>query len=154
MKQLVDAVLGRRVTLGRTVTLRLAVRNDIRGVEQVVRETLRFIDEQAAPAQEWRLRFALCLRETIYNAVMHGNQGRRDAQVDVQCDWLPDAARVVLTVRDGGHGFNWRAALAAQDASGRERPRGRGLMILVGMSEGIEVDAGEVRFSLSLPRAR
>jgi len=153
VKQLVDAVLGRRVTLGRAVTLRLAVRNDIRGVEQVVQETLRFLDEQAAPHDEWRLRFALCLRETVYNAVMHGNQNRRDAQIDVQCDWLPHESRVVLTVRDGGHGFDWRAALAAQDARGRDRPRGRGLVILSGMSDNVEVGSGEVRFSLGLPRA-
>ncbi len=153
MKQLVDAILGRRVTLGRTLTLRLTARNDMRGVEQVVRETLKFLDEHARPPEEWRLRFALCLRETVYNAVMHGNQGRRDAEVDVQCDWRPDASRATLTVRDGGRGFDWCAAVAAQDAQGRDRPRGRGLVILAGMSDEVEVHPGEVRFSLSLPRS-
>lgn len=152
MKQIFDAIMGRRVTLGRVVTLRLCARNDLRVVEQVVREVMRFLDEQAHPDEDWQLRFALCLRETVYNAVMHGNEGRRDAAVDIQAEWHPAAGRAVLIVRDGGQGFDWRTALAEQRAGGADRNRGRGLVILAEMTDAVEVGSGEVRFTLSLPK--
>jgi anti-sigma regulatory factor (Ser/Thr protein kinase) len=151
LNTLVDAIMGRRVTLGRVVTLRLAARNDIRVVEQVVREVMRFLDDQARPSDDWQLRFALCLRETVYNAVMHGNQNRRDAAVDIEAQWHPAARRAVLIVRDGGRGFDWKAALESERTQDPDRVRGRGLVILAEMTEQVDVDSGEVRFTLSLP---
>lgn len=153
MKQLVDAIMGRRVTLGRVVTLRLSARSEIKVVEQIVRETVRFLEGQAHPPEDWILRFSLCLRETVYNAVVHGNVGVPNAMVDVAVDYHPDAGRVVIAVRDGGHGFDWRTALAAQQSLGAARPRGRGLVILAEMTDAVEVAAGEVRFTLTVPPA-
>ncbi len=149
-----EAIMGRRVTLGRVLTLRLSARNELGVVEQIVSEVVAFLNDQARPGSSWLLVFNLCLRETIYNAVMHGNRARREAQIDVQVDYHPASGRVDLHVRDDGRGFDWRAALEAQGRQGIDRPRGRGLVILTEMTDEVAISAGEVRFTLTLPRDR
>ncbi len=152
VKQLGDAIRGRRVTLGRIVSLHLSAINDIRVVEQVVQEVTRFLEQQAHPGEAWLLRFCLCLRETVYNAVVHGNRGSKDAAIDVEAAHHPDEARVVIVVRDGGQGFDWKTALETQRGQDPDRARGRGLIILAEMADSVEVRPGEVRFELALPQ--
>jgi len=151
VKPLADAIRGRRVTLGRTVTLHLSARSEIKVVEQIVQEIARFLQQQAEPGEGWMYRFCLCLRETVYNAVMHGNRGSNEAAIDVDAELHPEARRVVIVVRDGGKGFDWKTALAAQREQDPERQRGRGLIILAEMADSVEVHGGEVRFALGLP---
>ena len=153
MKSFIDAIIGRRVALGRVATLHLSARSDLRAVEQVVAEVLRFFEDQAHPDEDWRLRFALCLRETAYNAVMHGNRGRRDAAVEIAAQWRPDSRQAVLIVRDDGQGFDWQTALRDCAAGADDRPGRRGLIILAQMTDQVDVGRGEVRFTLSLPPA-
>jgi anti-sigma regulatory factor (Ser/Thr protein kinase) len=131
----------------------LSARNEIAVVEQIVQEIARFLQQQAGPQEAWMYRFCLCLRETVYNAVMHGNRGSKDAVIDVEAEHHPQARRVVIVVRDGGNGFDWQTALEAQREQDPERPRGRGLIILAEMADSVEVGAGEVRFALALPPA-
>jgi len=149
-----DPIRSRRVTLGRVVALHLSASNDIRVVEQVVQETARFLGQQARPSEAWMLRFCLCLRETVYNAVMHGNRGSRDAAIEIDVEHHGDAGRVVIVVRDGGRGFDWKTALESQRGQDPERQQGRGLIILAEMADSVEVQEGEVRFALALPRDR
>jgi anti-sigma regulatory factor (Ser/Thr protein kinase) len=150
VKSFIDAIIGRRVALGRVATLHLSARSDLRAVEQVVSEVMRFFDELAHPDDDWRLRFALCLRETVYNAVLHGNRDRRDSSVAIEAQWHPDSRLAVVVVRDDGRGFDWEAALRECSAAPDDRSGRRGLMILAHMTDQIDVGRGEVRFALSL----
>ena len=69
----------------------------------------------------------LLAREVLNNAAIHGNRGA-EANGQILCAIRLSSGRLLLAVRDGGRGFDWRAAtrIPPDDAG----CSGRGLAIL------------------------
>jgi anti-sigma regulatory factor (Ser/Thr protein kinase) len=90
--------------------------------------TFEAIESFCVQFQHWRLEACaeldgfsseLLLREALTNAVMHGgSQGER-----ISCVLRVKRGRLIIAIRDGGKGFNWRAAwnrkADAEDTHGR-----------------------------------
>ena len=70
----------------------------------------------------------LALAEALVNAVTHGNRGDPSKQVHVRYRVTPATASV--TVRDEGEGFDPAHVADPRDPENRERPGGRGLLIM------------------------
>ncbi len=76
-------------------------------------------------------RLELALRELVANALEHGCKGGAAPRVDVGLQLARNHAEV--TVRDGGPGFDFAAALAAEERDACAQParmRGRGLLMV------------------------
>lgn len=67
----------------------------------------------------------LVLREALNNAVLHGCQC--DERKRITCRIRVDSRRIVVSVRDEGDGFDWRASKRGQATP--EAESGRGLSI-------------------------
>jgi len=73
-----------------------------------------------------RFAIELLLREALMNAVVHGAQDERGAEID--CEVRPVTGGIRIRVADGGGGFDWRTR---RDAGPRPLGEsGRGLHIL------------------------
>jgi len=68
----------------------------------------------------------LLLRETLTNSVVHG--AAEEPRERISCVLRVKRGRLIIAIRDGGKGFDWRAAWE-QRAAGSDT-HGRGLEIL------------------------
>ena len=107
-----------------------------------LRRTLeRWLSEAGADELE-RYDVVVACSEAATNAIEHA-YGPGDARFEVECDLEPQERLVTIVVRDRGH---WRSA--------RGRDRGRGLQLVEGLMDHVEVvrsDSGtEVRMSRRL----
>jgi anti-sigma regulatory factor (Ser/Thr protein kinase) len=119
------------------------------------------LDSSTLEAQE-RLRFAMAGQEALGNAWRHGN--REDPAKRVVWRLIRDTHRVVLRVRDGGPGFDYRAALAiARESNPLEvararyqagRPGGLGIMMMVRGCDMVEFTRGGAEVCLVKVPAR
>jgi serine/threonine-protein kinase RsbW len=89
--------------------------------------------------------FQLCVHEAASNAILHGN--RLDENEVVQVTITAEGPALRATVRNGGPGFDPRAAQESLGV-GAERPRGRGMLLIAGLTEGMAWSDGgrEVTF--------
>jgi anti-sigma regulatory factor (Ser/Thr protein kinase) len=97
--------------------------------------TLEAIESFCIQFQHWRgfacaeldaFSSELLLREALTNSVIHG--GADDARGRVLCVLRVKRGRLIIAIRDGGKGFDWRAAWNRRAES--EDTRGRGIEIL------------------------
>ncbi len=100
-------------------------------------------------------------REAAGNALQHGN--RRDPAKTVRVEYRLDAARVAISIRDEGEGFDYRPFLrqgaegdAAEAARARHRDGGQGglgILMMVRSTDRIEYNerGNTVTFSKALP---
>lgn len=68
----------------------------------------------------------LLLREALTNAVVHG--GSESPRERISCVLRAKRGRLIIAIRDGGQGFDWRAAWDRQAAA--SDTHGRGVAIL------------------------
>jgi serine/threonine-protein kinase RsbW len=96
-----------------------------RAVDGVCQEVQRILKEKGLAPSVFRLQ--LLLRETLNNAVLHGNKGDPQRQVTCQvvCGEEPN---IVIAVEDQGEGFDWRGRL--EQTMNEEAGSGRGLSIM------------------------
>jgi anti-sigma regulatory factor (Ser/Thr protein kinase) len=92
--------------------------------------TLEAIETFCLQFQDWRGKACadldpfsseLLLREALTNAVEHG--GSQDPLERISCVLRAKQGRLIIAIRDGGQGFDWRAAwnrqADAEDTGGR-----------------------------------
>ena len=70
----------------------------------------------------------LALEEALTNGVRHGN--RNDPGKSVTVRFFIDSTRVIIMVRDEGHGFVPELVPAPTAEENLERPSGRGIMLM------------------------
>jgi anti-sigma regulatory factor (Ser/Thr protein kinase) len=97
--------------------------------------TLEAIESFCVQFQHWRgvacagldsFSSELLLREALTNSVLHG--ASEDPRERISCVLRVKRGRLIIAVRGGGKGFDWRAAWDRQ--AGAEEPHGRGIEIL------------------------
>lgn len=95
-----------------------------------LRATLESVEEFCSAFQLWRAHICpaldrfkseLVLREALTNSVVHGSGG--DSRKWVTCVLRAKPGQLLISIRDDGEGFDWRAAwnrtAANDDTSGR-----------------------------------
>ncbi|MBU1147768.1 MAG: ATP-binding protein [Candidatus Omnitrophica bacterium] len=70
----------------------------------------------------------LCLEEALANAVRHGNKLNPDLFVEVTVGI--DADRVIIKVKDHGHGFDFKAVPDPTEDTNFQKPCGRGIFLI------------------------
>ncbi len=93
-------------------------------VDQAVRQAVMFLKEQNSRIKIFD--FTLILREALNNAVLHGNKGNIDCQVEFIL--TVDSKTLEMTVIDQGKGFDWRERLKYQ-VTNPDQTSGRGLIL-------------------------
>jgi anti-sigma regulatory factor (Ser/Thr protein kinase) len=97
--------------------------------------TLEAIETFCVEFQRWRavacadldaFSTELLLREALTNAVVHG--GAKDQNGRISCVLRVKRGRLIIAIRDGGKGFDWRAAWDGR--AGSCDTHGRGIEIL------------------------
>jgi serine/threonine-protein kinase RsbW len=71
----------------------------------------------------------IAIHEAFANAVMHGNHEDPGERVSVTCRCCLDG-EVLITVRDEGLGFDFRAVNGPSESHRRLLPNGRGLLLM------------------------
>jgi anti-sigma regulatory factor (Ser/Thr protein kinase) len=96
--------------------------------------TLEAIESFCVQFQHWRgvacseldaFSSELLLREALTNSVMYG--GSEGAREGISCVLRVKRGRLIIAIRDGGKGFDWRAAWDGQ--ADAEETHGRGMEI-------------------------
>ncbi|MDK2957364.1 MAG: serine/threonine-protein kinase RsbW [Desulfovibrionales bacterium] len=97
---------------------------NLKAVEKFCCVVKKFLAQHAKDVNHFTV--LLLIREAVNNAVLHGSQHIPGAKVLVRLEY--EVGQVLLTVRDSGPGFDWRAALEKKMEPLAET--GRGLPIL------------------------
>ena len=84
----------------------------------------------------------LCLRETLLNAVEHGNEQNPEAFVDVSLYFKPDELRI--DVSDEGSGFDLTEKLTEAESTDGFQIGKRGLLLMNAAADKIEIVGGTV----------
>lgn len=92
----------------------------------------RFLAEQGLASLAFAVN--LCCREALTNAIRHGCHSDPGQTVDFRL--RRDDDRLLITVRDHGPGFDWRAAIKRATADG-PKESGRGLYLLGQYCDGL-----------------
>ncbi len=83
----------------------------------------------------------LALQEAVANAIRHGCGG--DATKQLECAVNCDAAgEVVITVRDPGTGFDFKAVPDPRDPENMLKPGGRGIFLINGLMDEVQYTEG------------
>ncbi len=112
------------VSLRRPGIIAFQAAPDLGNIDHICGMAERFLVEECGEGDYFH--FQLGLREALSNAMLHGCAGR--AGDKVFCEMELTGARLAVTVRDSGTGFDWRAA--ADRLAPPESERGRGLSII------------------------
>ena len=71
---------------------------------------------------------SMAVRESVINAIKHGNRMSPDKSVDIKC-WISDE-RVRIEIQDEGQGFDRTEVPDPTLLENLERPCGRGIMLM------------------------
>jgi serine/threonine-protein kinase RsbW len=116
-------------------------------VDDVCREIRAFLHQHGAGNAAFVVE--LVGRESLNNAVIHGNQ--RDGHKTVRLGLRLDSTHVRLSVADEGPGFDWRRGLNAPPP-GEYATNGRGLPILSLYADRVRYNAPGNRLTVWIPR--
>jgi serine/threonine-protein kinase RsbW len=106
----------------------IEIRNDLQlAREQIVRPILARIADLGYCSQD-QFAIRLALEEAISNAYRHGNKCEPDRSITAR--WAIDNTCAVIYVSDGGSGFNPACVPDPRSAENREKPSGRGIMLM------------------------
>ena len=94
-------------------------------VDQAVRQAVMFLKEHNTRVKIFD--FTLILREALNNAVLHGNKGNIDCQVEFNL--VVSGKTMEINVTDQGQGFDWRTAYDKKNV-GAQATHGRGLSLM------------------------
>lgn len=108
-------------------TIALSVNSSFKFTELVaavtdnITQIIGFTEEDA----HW---ISLSVRESVINAMKHGNKLDRDKQVDVK--FIVSEISITIYVRDYGQGFNLEAVPDPLDPTNLLNPNGRGIFYM------------------------
>jgi serine/threonine-protein kinase RsbW len=90
---------------------------------------LEMLIKKLGDADEDEVDIRIALSEALTNAVIHGNRENLHKCVDVTCRLSMDR-ELLLTVRDEGSGFDFRATPDPTEQRNRLLPTGRGIYLM------------------------
>ncbi len=123
----------------------LTFKSSLDEVDIQVMNLLAILDEKFTAYNRFAL--DLVLRETLNNAVIHGN--KRDPECSIQFSIKLKDNRFIIVAEDEGAGFDWRSALHRESVRGYDH--GRGFPILQSYCSVIELNEKGNEIRLSLP---
>lgn len=126
--------------------LALSVPATLEGVDRAVQAARDFYAADEAPPRLFALLTAL--REAVLNAASHG--AGLDPGLAVECEFGRHGPDAVVTVRDPGDGFDWRARKPQIPPSGETCGRGRKMMDIFSKSLTYNAKGNEVTFTVAL----
>ena len=88
-----------------------------------------------------RHKIAMAVRESIINAIQHGNQ--QDSSKKIRMSLELDPRELVITVADQGHGFSLNGLPDPRTAENLLRTSGRGIFIIRSFMDEFRVDSGK-----------
>lgn len=94
-------------------------------------------------------RLDLALSEAVTNAVLHGNRGNPSAVLEVTFAYLREGNEVVMTVADGGMGFDPDAVPVPTTTLSEG---GRGIFLIRSVMDQVTSDVGRGRHTLTMRR--
>ncbi len=117
--------------------------------EQCIERVIEFVNklvEQSGVTEEGQVAIAAAFREAVVNSAQHGNKYKKDKKIEIQ--YLLDAEKITLVVRDQGSGFNHEqyvksgsskdAISAARERHMQGRMGGLGIMLMLRCCERLE----------------
>lgn len=102
----------------------ISVANDLQYLD-LIQEVSNAISRTAGFDDDTRYWIGLSVRESVVNAVQHGNKLDASKRVDVRFEILSD--RLVISVRDEGEGFDMSELPDPRDPENLLKPSGRGI---------------------------
>lgn len=78
----------------------------------------------------------LSLQEALINANRHGNKS--DPNKHVVIEWSLEDRMLVVEIEDQGKGFDWKHIPVSTSEEGREKPSGRGVLLMRGYMDKVE----------------
>jgi serine/threonine-protein kinase RsbW len=122
------------------VELRDSLPSHVAIVSPFVDQLMRFIARfRGADGNSFEIELAL--RETLVNAIIHGNQEDPHKRVYVKCRCMRDG-EVSITVEDEGHGFEYDAVPDPTSPDNRLRTHGRGIYLLRTLMDEVDFEQG------------
>lgn len=122
------------------------IRSSLEDVDAEVNEILDDLDSTLGVYNRFSL--DLLLRESLNNAVLHGNQGNPDLQVFLSIilvgDWFH------IRIEDQGEGFDWTSLMTTGPDPASER--GRGFPIIKYLGEELELNAKGNKISFKIAK--
>lgn len=100
-------------------------------------EAVTACSEGRARDEQFRWTLRTVLREALANAIVHGAGADPARSVRVVAASRPEGVRV--TVEDPGEGYEPEEAVHPGSAGGRERSRGRGLLLVRALADEVEI---------------
>jgi serine/threonine-protein kinase RsbW len=84
-----------------------------------------------------RHQIVLALRESVVNAIVHGNKCERDKHVTVE--FASEVAALVFRVRDEGEGFDATQVADPLSPENILKPSGRGIFIIRSLMDEVQI---------------
>lgn len=119
------------------VALDRLIPSDVREIEPIVEQVRHHCRVLELSARQCAFNVPVALTEALSNAILRGNQGRRDKQVRIRA--MVSDSSLVLEVADEGEGFDLNAC--TQDPTrpeNIEREDGRGLFLMRSLMDRVE----------------
>ncbi|MCZ6877504.1 MAG: ATP-binding protein [Acidobacteria bacterium] len=98
------------------------------GYLDLVQEVCDAISRMVGFDEDTRYWICLSIRESVSNAIQHGNKLDENKKVGVRFESFPD--RLVILVQDEGEGFNESKVLDPLDPKNLLKPGGRGVFFV------------------------
>lgn len=128
--------------------------------EQCIEKVIDFVHkllEHSGVNEEGQVAMSAAFREAVVNAAQHGNKYKKDKKIEVQ--YLLDAEKITLVVRDQGGGFNHElyvksgssrdAISAARERHMQGRMGGLGIMLMLRCCERLEYNQAGNQITLT-----
>jgi serine/threonine-protein kinase RsbW len=119
------------------IALDRLIPSDVREIEPIVEQVAHHCRILELSARQCAFNVPVALTEALSNAILRGNQGRREKQVRVRA--MVSDSSLVLEVADEGEGFDLNAC--TQDPTrpeNLEREDGRGLFLMRSLMDRVE----------------
>ncbi|MEJ7847195.1 MAG: ATP-binding protein [Pyrinomonadaceae bacterium] len=113
----------------------LTLPSRIESVDQAALEAAKFA-ESAGLDEEFRSAIDMAVRESVANAVKHGNKFDETKQVEIKFSQLPEGFEVV--VRDFGPGFDVDEVPDPTDPDNLLKASGRGILFMRAFMDEVE----------------
>ena len=115
--------------------IELTLPSRIESVDQAALEAERFA-ESAGLDEEFRSAIDMAVRESVANAVKHGNKFDETKQVEIKFSKLPEGFEVI--VRDFGPGFDVDEIPDPTDPDNLLKASGRGILFMRAFMDEVE----------------
>ncbi len=120
---------GRMTNNGHTIRLEFSSAFEMLDLVQIVSDAFGRLAGLDDEALHW---IGVAIRESVINAIKHGNRNDPDKSVFVEFAWLPDNAptELVVRVRDQGEGFDPATLLDPLAPENLLKANGRGIFFM------------------------